>query len=470
MIPRRLALVAALLVLVTAGAWAWRVHARVGILHDSIPARPGLASFPPELTTRVVAAENRIRRGPDTLAALAELAQLYHANGFQPEAVTAYRGLAELDPANLRWPHRLAGLYADHGRLDDALLLWRRAPDHLPALIRTGDVLLKLNRPAEAATAYQAALRLDGAQPHALTGLARIDLAAGRWQPARDRLAQAARASGGRIGADLLATACERLGDNATAAEIRARAKSSGAFHDPPDPWIDGIFDDCYDVERLVIAAGFADHAGDVTTARRRIDRALALSPTHGSALFQSGNFALARRDYDRARADFLACVRAAPDFSDGWMRLISVHQTLGNTAAAAQTLKDALTHNPRSPALLLERATRLVAADRHAEAIVDFEAALRVRPLDADALVRVAPIYFRLDRVADGLAALQRALAAEPEHPSALITLALHGIGTGDEAAARLWLQRARQQDRVPRAMLDQLTQEFRQRFGRVP
>lgn len=468
--PRRLALLVALLVLLAAGAWAWRDQTRTGILHASIPPRPGLAAFPPELTTRIAAAENRIRRGPDTLAALAELAQLYHANGFHAEAVAAYRGLAELDPANPRWPHRLACLYADFGRLDEAVQLWRRVPGHLPALIRTGDALMKLNRPTEAAAAYEAALRIDGTQPHALAGLARIDLASGRWQPARSRLEQAARASGGRIGTDLLATACERLGDTAAAAELRARAKSSGSFHDPPDPWIDDIFDECFDADRLVIAAGFAEHSGDSARARRLIDRALTVAPAHAPALFQSGALALAQRDYDRARAAFLACVRAAPDFSDGWARLIGVHQTLGQTTAATQALTEGLKHNPQSPALLLERASRLAAAGRHAEATADFEAALRVRPLDADALVRVAPIYFRLERVDEGVAALHRALAAEPEHPSALITLALHGIGTGDEAAARLWLQRARQQVRVPPATLDQLTQEFHRRFGRGP
>jgi tetratricopeptide (TPR) repeat protein len=469
---RKLLLLFALggIALVALALWRWHVHSRTETLLASLPPRPALSEFPRELAQRVEAREQSLRRGNVDVAALADLATLYHANGFLPEALQCYRGLARLDPQNPRWPHRLACLYADFGRLEDALALWARAADHLPARIRTGDALVKLNRHPEAATAYAAALKLDSANPHALTGLARIDMAAHRWAQARDRLEQAARASDGRIGADLLATTCDQLGDTARASAIRARAKSSGAFHDPPDSWIDEIFDDCYDVERLTVAAGFADHAGNSATARRMIDRAVALAPNHAPALYQSGTLALAQRDYDKARSAFEACVRAAPTFSDGWVRLVALHLLLGNAAAADRALAAGLIHCPNSPALLTEHAGRLAAAGRDAEALKAFTAALSLRPNDADTLVKLAPLYFRLERIDDGLAALHRALAVEPEHPAALTTLTLHGIGTGDEAAAREWLTRSRLQERVPRPLLDELVAEFRKRFGRAP
>jgi Flp pilus assembly protein TadD len=119
---------------------------------------------------------------------------------------------------------------------------------------------------------------------------------------------------------------------------------------------------------------------------------------------------------------------------------------------------------------LLVELGSRHAAAGRHLEARQALERALRVRPNDADALVKLAPIYFRLERIEDGVAALHRALVAEPENPAALTTLALHGIGSGDETAARRWMNRVRRQERIPPALVNELSAEFQKRFGRPP
>lgn len=457
-----------------AAVWWWRANARDEILHASLPREPAFAGLSAEFAQRLSTSDQLIRRGSGGTAALAELGQLYHANGFLPEAVQCYRGLAQLDPANARWPHRLACIYAGYGQLDDGLPLWQRvirvAPDYLPARIRMGDVLLKLNRPAEAADAYAAVLAREATNAFALTGLARIDLAAGQVAPAREKLERAASASGGRIGGDLLATACEQLGDHARAETLRARAKASGAFHDPPDPWMDEIFDDCFDVYRVTVAAGFADHAGDSARAQRLIERALKLDPKHAPALFQSGTFALQRHDLEKARQDFEACVAVAPDNSDAWARLSKVSLERGDQAAAARVLAAGLARNPDSGALLGEQARRLTAAGRHAEAAAALERAVRVRPDDADTLVRLASAYFRLERLDEGAAALRRALAAEPEHPAALTTLTMHAIGSGDEAAAREWFRHVRAQPRVPTDLAADLAGEFRRRFGREP
>lgn len=454
--------------------WLWRAHARSELLRASIPPRPSFTAFPNELTVRISESERSARRGAAPTIALAELAQLYHANGFLTEAAWCYRGLTALEPRQPRWPHRLACLHAGFGQLEPALSLWRRTldlhPDYIPARLRTGDVLLKLNRPAEAADAYARVLHQEPGNPYALLGLARVDLASQRWAAARDRLAHAAERSGGRIGADLLATVHDHLGETARATALRARAKSSGAFHDPPDPWLDEILADCFDVYRLTVAAGFAQHAGDSARARQLIDRALALAPQDAPALYQRGTLALAQRDYERARADFEACVRAAPEFADGWLRLTEVQLALGQTAAAERTLDQGLARCPTSPSLHLERANRLTAAGRFRESVKEYEETLRLRPNDADALVKLAPVYFRLERLDDGVRALHRALAVEPEHPGALTTLALYAIGTGDEPAARAWLSRLRQQPRVSAEVTAALGQEFRTRFGRPP
>ncbi len=453
---------------IAAALWFWHGHTQREMLRAHLPARPALAG---ELAERVAGAEQAAQR---RVAGLAALGQLYHANGFLPEAAQCYRGLAQAEPRNAKWPHRLATIYAGAGRLEDAATLWERtlrlAPDYTPARIRLGDVQLKLNRAAEADAAYAAVLAREKENAFALAGLARLDLAAGRMAAAREKLERAAAASGGRIGADLLATVCEQSGDLARAAALRARVKASGAFHDPADPWVDEIMEDCLDAYRLTVAAGFADHAGDAARAQRLIEQALRIEPGNAPAHFQAGMFALQRRDAAAARAAFEACVRVAPDFSDGWLRLVELHGAARNEAAAAQALAAGLARNPASGALLAEQARRAAAAGRHAEAAEIFERSLRARPDDADTAVKLAGAYFRLERVAEGVAALKRAIAAEPDHPGALTTLALHAISNGDEAAAREWLGRVRTQPRVMAAIAADLAAEFRRRFGREP
>ena len=137
---RRFLFFFAALTLTAAAAWWWRANARGEILHASLPRPPAFAGLSAELVQRLSTSDQLIRRGSGGITALAELGQLYHANGFLPEAVQCYRGLAQLDPVNARWPHRLACIHAGYGQLDAALPLWqrviRRAPDYLAARIR----------------------------------------------------------------------------------------------------------------------------------------------------------------------------------------------------------------------------------------------------------------------------------------------------------------------------------------------
>ena len=460
-------------VLTVSGLWR-RASFRAEILRASVPARPALTGLPAELTRRVAACEQLIESGSSGVVSLGELAELYHANGFWTEASVCYRGLLRLDPRNPRWPHLLAGIYADYGQLDEALALWRHvtefAPDYLPARIRTGDVLWKLNRGAEAAMAYQEVLAREADNPYALLGLARIDVAEKRWAQARARLESAAQRSNFKIGGDLLATVYEQLGQHDRAADIRARSKSSGAFYDIPDPWKDELMEGCFDVYRLSVAGGFAAHRGDMTMALRLLERAIVLAPDNAQTYLQIGMLEMQVKDYAKARRHFERCVALAPDLSDGWAQLYGVHLELGDDAAAARVLAAGLAHCPQSPGLHLNQARRLVAADDWDRAAAEYEEVIRLRPNEAGPFVELASLYFKHDRMGEGVALLHRALAGEPDFPPALAVLAFYSITTGDEAVAREWMLRARRQVRLPRAQLQTLIAQYRQQFGHEP
>jgi tetratricopeptide (TPR) repeat protein len=457
--------------LASAAYFWWRAGEQHAIVAASIPNRPDLRAFPTKMTQRVEACERRAQTGPDRIAALGELSRLYHANGFFAEASQCYQGLLQVDATDPHWSHRLATILAGYGQLGEALPLWRRAvklaPDHVQARLRLGDALLKTNQNAEAAKVYAAVLEREPGNPYALLGLARIDIDAGRWDAARERLEVVVQQSNFGIGYDLLPTVYEHLGETIRAEEIRARYKASGAFYDVPDPWIDELIDDCYDTYRISAAAGTANHAGDTSAAIRILESALVLAPDKAVFQFQMGGFYLQLRDYANARRYFERCTVLAPDNADGWAQLTDLLMNLGEREASGRALAAGLANCPNSPGLHLARGHQLSLAGRFPEAIQEFQETIRLRPQEADGYVELAGAYFQLNRIEEGVAELRKSLRIEPENPMALSALAFCAIKTGDQAGAREWLQHVRQQPRILQENREALGKLFREQFG---
>lgn len=450
------------------GVRGWKQREQIAA---AVPAPPA-STLPGDFAARVKAATNRARHGPDRFDALVELSQLYHANGFFPEASRCYQALVQLEPANPRWPHRYASLLATYGELEAAVALWRRtvelAPDYAPAGVRLGDALLKRGETAAAASAYEAVLKRQPTEPYAQLGLARLDVAAQRWPAARDRLERVVAQTDSKLGYDLLPTVYEQLGDAPRAAALRAKQKASGAFSDVPDPWLDALTDDCFDAHRLAVAGGNAAKIGDSATALRLLDRAVELAPNNEYFQYQLGFLHLQLRDYAKAGQHFERSVALAPAFADGWVYLANLRTILGDPAGAERLLATGLQRAPQSPALHLARARQLAAAKRYPEAIAAYRETIRLRPTEAEAFVDLAGVYFAQENLEAGAAALRAALEAEPDFPAALTALAFLAINLGDELGARQWLTRAQQQPRVPPAELAALAQQFQQRFQR--
>jgi predicted Zn-dependent protease len=444
------------------------------LITAGLPAAPAAQVWPVELRSRLAELRAEAAGLFGGQAALGALSRLYHANGWWREARQCYAILEQLDPREPRWWHRHAWVLASFGESDPALARWERvqllAPDYIPAQVRLGDLLLKTNSTARAGEIYEGVLRREPNQPHALFGLARLDFEAGRWAQARVRLETGVAKTNYALGYDLIVTVCERLGDHARAAEIRGRVKASGAYRDVPDPWLDELIADCYDASRLALEAGLAAERADFATARRWLERAVALTPGEVAVRFQLASVLAALRDSAGARREFERCTRIAPGFADAWSHWAAALQYAGDIAGAQRVIATGLQHCPESPGLHLMQARQLAAAGRPAEALVAYQAAIRYRPNEADAFLELATTLFRLERVPEGLKWLEAGLAAEPEHPPTLALLAYHAIGSGDEASARTWMQRVRRQPRVPAEQVDRLRQAFHAQFGRVP
>jgi tetratricopeptide (TPR) repeat protein len=474
---RNVGLVIAVLALVAAGVmgWTWwRAEQREALLVQALPEAPEFSGWPAELKHRIDACYRRIRAGERGVETLGELSRLFHANGFLAEASECYVALETVEPKEPRWPHRHATIYAGYGQAEEALERWRRvvrlAPDYLPARLRLGDLLLKANALDEAAQVYMEILQRQPNEPYAQLGLARGDVEAERWTQARDRLERIVAQTNYQLGYDLIVTVYERLGQHDRATAVRGQSLASGAYRDFPDPWLDQLFDDCYDLYQLSLTAGFAERAGDTATAVRRLERALRFDGENHSLHFQLGLTYFAMKDTAKARHHLEQSTVLDPKFSDAWAHLSNLHAVAGDQPAANRVLAAGLRHNPDSYGLRLMRARRLKEAGRMPEAIKDYQLAIEARPNSPDAFIELAMAYFSTEAMDEAIAQLHHALAAEPEHPTALSTLAMHAISVGDEPAARQWIQRCRAQPRVRPEHLQTVVQNFQNTFGRAP
>jgi tetratricopeptide (TPR) repeat protein len=457
--------------MIAAGYLSWRAGQRRALAAASIPARPMLSDKPAQLSQRIRACEDLIRDGPDAVATLGELSQLYHANGFYAEAAQCYRGLLRIDPSNPHWPHRFATILASYGQLNDAVGLWKRtlslAKNYTPACIHLADALLKLNRSTEAAAIYNDVLKRDPDNPYALVGLARVDIDAGRWTEARARLEKADAKSEEAVGYDLLVNVYEQLGDTVRAQEIRSKQKVSGAFFDVPDPWLREIYSDCYDAYQLSVVGGTAVRERDDATAIQFVERAIALEPTNGRYHLQAATVYKELGNPSAARQELETAVKLAPDLADAWGNLFSLLAAQGQTEQAWQTLTSGLAQCPDSSSLHFLRGRFLLGANRFEDAIPDLKQAAALRPDDASSSFALALIYSRLNRPSESHAALKAALTAEPGYPPALCALARDYIAASDESNARALMQKVEAQPRVPSEERLKLEQAFQQRFG---
>lgn len=461
-----------ILLLSAGGSWffVFRVDTQA-LLAAGIPARPKDSPVVPALATRLDNAEQDIRT-TGRIEALQELSRLYHANGFYAEASQCYASLMELEPKKALWPHLLANILSGYGQLDDAIPLYQRAgaldPSYLPTQVRLGDVLLKANKPKEAEAAYTAALKIASDNPYALQGLARIEMLREQWDSARIHLEEAARISDYAIGGDLLVNAYEKTGREALARSLRAKQKAAGLFYDLSDPWLDGIYIDCYDPYRAAIASGSAARIKDFDTAIRLLEHVHRIAPNYALGYYQMGFLQQNLGNLPKAILAYEKSAELDPSFSDTWVKLVRLHNEQNNPLGASLALEKGLKACPHSPHLHTELAGRLVRANRNAEADKEYKRVLVLRPDEAFPYINYAKFLFGQERIEEAAAILDKGLQIEPEEPMMLTILAFHAITIGDEAKARNWIQHLKDQPRTPQGSLKSLLDNFKNQFGK--
>jgi len=460
---------ASLLLAAVAGGWwafeAGSMRRQWAAQRPALP--PPVGDSAPGVDQRLAQCEARFRTWPPDQTALADFAQLCHANGILESAAIAYRALITLQPNEPRWPHLLASILAGEGRLDDAVPFLRRttelAPNRVIAWLLLGDALLKSNLLDEATSAYSAALERDSKNVYALLGLARCDLQAERWTAARSRLQQAVAQQPGFASAQsLLATVFERLGNSEGAAAARARSQRDGHYPEPPDEWREALNDFCSDPYALLVAASAHAAEGRPEKSLALIKRAIALAPNDARLHRKLGNTLMQLGDPAGAREALEAAAVLAPSNDAIQLNLIALLRRAKDQAAVADAVARALEHCANSAGVHYEAGVLARDAGHYEEAARHFEFTWKNQP-DQPALgVALADMRFRAEQREAGFTVLQQVLASFPAFEPAVVMLVSRGIETAD-ARTSDWLASARRAG-ISEAVVANLEHDFRQ------
>lgn len=441
-------------------------------IQENLPDIPNTATLNQRFAQRVDALDEKTRNERN-LEAYRELGRLYHANGYMHEAWSIYRGLIAADPKEAKWPHLLARIFSGYGRLEEAIPLFERAikldPEYLPSRIHLVNSFIKLDELVEAEKACEEVLKIDPKSPHALVGIARVNMAQGNWENARDRLLEVVKVSGYKIGSDLLADVYEELG-NRSSARMVLHSSQWGSFNDIADPYMINLMNDCYDAYQVAIAGGWADHAGDRKAGIRLMRRSIDLDSRNAMTHYQLGNFYVTDGAFENAEKSFSKSIELKPDFADAWFGLIGIEEKKNNQNAAAILLDRALRNCPDSPSLNISKGSQLLDQNRPKQAIVRIKKAIEMLPNEAGGYLQLARAYFVTGQENLAIIEMETALKAEPSNPIALTTITKYSINNKQEGNAENYLQRCVNSPRISTRELEPLINAFRSTFGRNP
>lgn len=412
------------------------------------PPRPNLAAQPAALLSAIAAAETLVRDRPDPTG-LMQLGQLYHANGFTDAARSCYSPLSADSAAGAKASYYLADLAAAAGDLEQATQ-WlnetvRKTPDYLPAQLRLAETRYKSGDAAGAVVIYNTVLQREPANADALLALARERLRTGDAAGAATLLEKLTTTHPNfGAGCALFAQVLEQRGDRARAALMQEKAR---AHKDPPspDPWMDEVMAQCFDVRQIAMRLEDGIKSGRVDESMTWLKRLETLAPQHwlvcevrGLAFAQQGRLDEAVGEYERG-------ISAGGDPRKLFPALVTALTELKRFPEAEARARTGLLAAPHTPALLVALAQLRQRAGETDDAVRLLDEALAVEPRHAEANRARALIWWSQGQPEKALPLLRIVMDAAPGDLATCGMLGQYFLEKGNLDEALPPLERAR-------------------------
>ncbi len=253
-----------------------------------IPSIPNLSGWPNELLAALKRVHAAFNDPESRVEALAELGEIYFANGFYGEAVQCFSALVKISPEEARWPYFLGMATRDYQDKRVAIDSFERALTLDDTYVNTryelGLALVESGHIIESVLHFETLTEIPEWESWGRFGLAKGLLMEERYEEADQQLVQAIKLDSHvrefhALREDLLVYS----GDFQGAALARTLRDEIPYEKKPYDPWIQATWEYCYDTFRLVRLAEAEALEGNLEAGRRALSKAESISEPSGS-------------------------------------------------------------------------------------------------------------------------------------------------------------------------------------------
>jgi predicted Zn-dependent protease len=381
--------------------------------------------------------------------AVRQLARLYQANRLTTETQACYAWLAQKrDGLTARDHYYLADLAlnaGDHPRAQAELrAVLSSDPDYLPARLVLAESLLKSGEETGASTEYAAILTRQTDQPQALVGLSRLALQRGDDATAIAKLERVLAVHPETTSAAaLLAQIMIRHGEKERATALTEWSRRS-RDPVPTDPWLDALWTDCYDVQRLTLRFEELVYAGQMEAALPLLDRVGELDPKNWLPHLLRGWTQARAQRWTEAVVEYRRALEKSGDPERIVPLLLQVLIAQNRIPEAVETVDSALRQHPDSVGLLTLQADLAVKLHDESRSYTLLSALLAREPYLYTPNMNLARILWSRGEKDEAVRCLTRVAKAFPVDVASRGLLGQFYLEKGDAAAAVLPLEQA--------------------------
>jgi tetratricopeptide (TPR) repeat protein len=224
----------------------------------------------------------------------------------------------------------------------------------------------------------------------------------------------------------------------------------------------------------LLLRARIYQQAGDLKKAKLDVEHVLRSQPGQAQALQMRALLAAGTGDYKQAIEDMKLLVKAIPDSVELHMQLALFYTANKQTDQAVEAYNEILEKDKENWLAYRGRADAYLNVGKHAEAVADYDAALKLQPKNTGLLNNLAWVLATSpdDRLRDGKRAIELARQGcdltEYKQAHIVSTLAAAYAEAGDFDAAVKWSKQA--VELGPEALKEQLGKELESYQAKKP
>ncbi len=352
-------------------------------------------------------------------------------------AALAFERAIRLDPKQFAWRYYLALTQEGAAQPEQALAAvsdaLRIRPDYTPAVLKRGELLLKLGRFQESDAVLEPLLAKNPGSAETLYTLGRLKFAQGDFAAAEDLYRRASQAYPTYGAAWFgLAEAGRRLGHNE---ESEKNFRLAESYKDRTPPSDDELL---RAVRKLAI--GIENRLAE---AKRLMDR----------------------RQFDQASRIYKEVLITHPDNPDSLVNLLYMAQFPNQSSPEEVEVLYATASrvSPGVPQVYLYYGTALASQGKYEAAAAAIEKGIALKPDDGEAQAWLADTFMRQHQPAQAIEHYRRALAVDPSFRPARLMLAQLLINTGrSREAIPVLLPALQQNDKVTPVFLMTLAQAY--------